>query len=260
MAWKKGYSQIIDGNVVMSEPFETYYPFELYSSGKGPCIYLDFISIDETNQKSIIDFCNKYGLLLLDQDFFHALNKIYSLPISFFTTALSEMRNVFILRMSLNSYKYFREGLLALESLNPIDIEIYQNFLNENNSLSELNKYDYFCYLARSTFIWVVNNHLKGVSPKLLLYDGKYHTDWHCENLITIMYTMLQLDLAGGAIHARCQNETCPRYFTVSSTNKKQKYCSPFCENAQSQRNHRKKVQQKKNAQKSIENNKKELK
>lgn len=67
MQWSKG-AAVIEGEVIKLFRAGTYNPFDCYyPDGQRKSLYLEFISLDETDEEAIKTFVSKYGLLGLER-------------------------------------------------------------------------------------------------------------------------------------------------------------------------------------------------
>ena len=63
---------------------------------------------------------------------------------------------------------------------------------------------------------------------------------WHIPNLITAIFFSVFYIKSEFEVYRKCGNPNCTKYFMVSTTNSRKKYCSPECANSMAQRMHRK--------------------
>ena len=94
----------------------------------------------------------------------------------------------------------------------------------------------------------IVDGHLQNIAPVLNCGGLKpsFKGTWKVPNLISAMYLMLYMDMVGGKVVRRCNNETCNHFF--SSNDKRKIYCSPECTSAQTQREYRRRKKTKDDA------------
>ena len=86
------------------------------------------------------------------------------------------------------------------------------------------------CYAISA--ILIINGIMDRIAqnPFILLWAG---IDWKMDSLVYHNFD--------ASIYKRCHRDNCWRFFEVSATNSKRKYCSPECQNADSQKRHRRK-------------------
>ena len=63
---------------------------------------------------------------------------------------------------------------------------------------------------------------------------------WDIPDLITAIFFSIFFIRSEFEVYRKCGNPNCTKYFMVSSTNSRKKYCSPECANSMAQRMHRK--------------------
>jgi hypothetical protein len=69
--------------------------------------------------------------------------------------------------------------------------------------------------------------------------DSSFKSSWKTTSLLSAMYTMLFMDLAGGKIIRKCRNETCNKYFPIYGNDERKIYCDATCKRSQVQREYR---------------------
>lgn len=93
--------------------------------------------------------------------------------------------------------------------------------------------------IAQATVKFELDEMLKGITPK---YDIQNKSpSWEIDSLVTALYFSIFYHNFDASIYKRCHRDNCWRFFEVSATNSKRKYCSPECQNADSQKRHRRK-------------------
>lgn len=63
---------------------------------------------------------------------------------------------------------------------------------------------------------------------------------WKIPDLMTALFFSIFYMRSDLEVYRKCENQNCTKYFLVSTTNSRKKYCSPGCANAMAQRMHRK--------------------
>lgn len=95
-------------------------------------------------------------------------------------------------------------------------------------------------HIAQLTVKFELDEMLKGVTPK---YDIQNQSPaWEIDNLVTALYFSIFYHNFNVSIFKKCHRDICWKYFEVSSTNSKKKYCSNECQNADAQKRHRRKM------------------
>ena len=97
-----------------------------------------------------------------------------------------------------------------------------------------------------------INKEIDYVSPMLTLnpsVDSKFQPRWNTKTLISVMYTMLYLDLVQGVTIKECQNITCGNFFEVYGHNDRKIYCDDNCAKSNASRQYRKREKKKKEVQ-----------
>lgn len=96
--------------------------------------------------------------------------------------------------------------------------------------------------IAQLTVKFELDEMLKGITPK---YDIQNKApSWEIDNLVSALYFSIFYYNFKVSVIKRCYWKNCWKYFEVSTTNSKKKYCSDACQNAAAQMRHRKKSKQ----------------
>lgn len=83
-----------------------------------------------------------------------------------------------------------------------------------------------------------IDYNLSEISPS---YNAQTMSpSWKIPNLMTALFFSIFYMKADLEVYRKCENQNCTKYFLVSTTNSRKKYCSPECANAMAQRMHRK--------------------
>jgi hypothetical protein len=137
--------------------------------------------------------------------------------------------------------------------------EIYELYLNDRGAEKELqNTIDFifhFFYdgekpeelsgemkeallsVAKNTLKEEIDSNVKGVSAA---YDAEKLTPrWEVDSLMTALYFSLYYMKPDVELMKLCENPRCGKYFKVSRSNGKQKYCCPECRRRAGQTRHR---------------------
>ncbi|MGN0605481.1 MAG: hypothetical protein ACI4JM_03055 [Oscillospiraceae bacterium] len=94
--------------------------------------------------------------------------------------------------------------------------------------------------IAQMTVKFELDEMLKGITPK---YDiQNMSPTWKIDNLVTALYFSIFYHNFNVSIFKKCYRENCWKYFEVSSTNSKKKYCCVECQNIDAQKRHRRKT------------------
>jgi hypothetical protein len=91
--------------------------------------------------------------------------------------------------------------------------------------------------VAKITVTEEINSHLDGIYPE---YDYSImEPRWRVESLISALYFSIFYMKPNVELTRICANPRCHKYFTVSRTSVKKKYCCPECANRDSQNRYR---------------------
>lgn len=98
-------------------------------------------------------------------------------------------------------------------------------------------------HIAHITIKFELDEMLKGITPK---YDIQNRApSWKINNLVTALYFSIFYHNFDASIYKPCHRDNCWRFFEVSATNSKRKYCCPECQNADAQKRHQRKKKNK---------------
>ena len=255
MKWYK-YPFEIDGNRIVikyDETSEHYYPFMVYSDNTKAPVYLQFVMLDTSNTKEISDFIKEYGPLGINRknetpiDYSKnpaeaALDSLvkgyYVESIDDFKKAKFDLSSFFVILFSSGDPKYFDAGL---ETMRIIDERRYEILANESKKRGKPISFSLFRGFAIGLIEDILNEKLKEIRPviKCDMNTGAFKASWNANNLLIAMYAMIYIDLTNGYKYRKCASETCKRFFTVTSTDNKSKFCDDSCKQAQIQREYR---------------------
>ena len=83
-----------------------------------------------------------------------------------------------------------------------------------------------------------IDYNLSAISPSYNIQTMS--PSWKIPDLMTALFFSIFYMKSDLEVYRKCENPNCTKYFLISTTNSRRKYCSPECANAMAQRMHRK--------------------
>lgn len=253
-----------------------FYPFDYYECQNEPSLYLQFISIDETNLKQISDFINRFGYIeeyTIDENdpVREKIRLLIDTAINMGKTEFDSEAQALILQLSRCSYNdllniplknKYQSYILQMRSIaklwksqnNDEIIEALTDMVNYGVQITppfclsnvlkldigkaafDENKYS----ILSMVFDWMLKN-----TNTVLKWDSvnkKFYSSWKCNDLLTVMYVMMFMDVTNNKVIRKCENDTCGKFFEVKGNYKDKIYCDNKCARAQAQREYRKRI------------------
>lgn len=207
-------------------------------------LFFNFVSIDTNDNNSIINFCNKNGLLGIGGKLLLKNNveiNTYKEKVSDFISEINKMRAVLDMKNALDegNFSAFKEKFLPF----------YEgNYKNENLlRFLKIMKFDLTSLDISSGYKLItilINNYLQySVAPQLQfdLSNSSFLGSWESTSLISAMYFEIFLEFSQNSKIRKCCNTTCKGYFKIIGNDLRKIYCCNDCAKLQGKRNERKK-------------------
>lgn len=253
-------------------PEEIYDPFEYYfKRDEGESLYLEFANLDPNNEKEMLYFVNRYGLLGLrhpspplswgtGSGWKRAVGALLKMPkaelVSDFRWEWLYLNVLLDLWRALQGREEQSLRRAYQACLKSLSISCEDGIMPSSKWIPLLagdTSWDPWAALsqpldallldARRVFVLMLNSRMQA-GPHLVLEEGTFSPRWATGTVLGAMYTMLYLDVTKGRWIRECQNETCGQTFATWRDNKI--YCNQFCARAQAQREYRKRLKEKK--------------
>lgn len=178
--------------------------------------------------------------------------------VSEFVKEIARMRVIIILLEAVNTKDKdsLKTGIDFLDEMNWVETEDeleWRPLPNEYKPIWEIRKEiadtEHLVYWALKSIRREINRQLINVNPILEKHgpflNEKFYGTWEANSLLSAMYVMLYMDLIGEKAIKKCQNKTCPEWFTIYGNDDRKIYCDSVCARQQAQREYRKRKKSK---------------
>lgn len=250
LKWQKKQCEIIGDKIVeVLSVFGEDYTKNVYRPFETSDIHLKFASINENDNKDIINFINNYGFLheKLDQSYkkitpeweylntfqkevrdFKSIVKIYELLKN---VSFSQLHNLVWKNPNFQSLKEEVDDFISRSYIDPTYMDKHKEEIIRIAIMSIIShKID--CAISNS-------------KPSLYPIDLKECTFalvWDTKDLLDTIYIMFMNDLTNSKKIRQCRNDTCSNFFQIYGNDERKEYCSTSCAKAQAQREYRKRI------------------
>lgn len=274
------YYDAVIGNFILSDDIISYKEKDCRTQRKIQIggtnrIFTEFISIDPTDTKRILEFYNCYGYLGMryhfgSSDFFTGDNQNTKIV---FGESLLEMQYHIELMKSIIWINYYANSCddfdILLKNYNCayefVERISSRHIDSDEILLTEVNRscFDYFLnkitieelkstlpidelqFECSNILIFVMNYFLSFTHPCI-----KSHIEctWNVTTLLAAMYFEIFLLLNEEKMIRKCANKTCSNYFEIVGNDTRKIYCSPHCAQLEAKRNQRKRDKEREGA------------
>jgi len=267
---------IIEDNVIKSIKTHTdnktekdiFIDWKTNSHLKNP-IFMEFISIDPSDDEQIIRFCNTYGLLgisetyaissVLEHKMLHFLpEEIDNENLNDFKNEIQKMKDVlelvdFITTINLDSFaenssrEMLYDRIVSLVN-NLMKYLSKRDTVNEkiekNTWVPEIEKsFFYLKEYASEAVLMQINRCVRNIFPQLNSDGHRNRTNfistWKAPTLLAAMYHELYLKISQNKKIRKCRNSTCSRYFEIIGNDLRKIYCDSDCAKLEAKRKER---------------------
>lgn len=221
--------------------------------------YMEFVSINISDDNEILKFYNKYGLLK------NEIGSSSTESIEIFKNEVLRMQAIIELKQAIDensnsnliqsagklikTYKQPEDLIYMIDGRFPVIVE-YQiqhllkridGLLSDNEiDIFEKNEYTIF-NLCGLLIDRVVNEYLETIQPNLVfnILDNVHRGEWRVKTLLSAMYFELFLRFSQNKKIRKCMNSTCRGYFEIVGNDTRKIYCNAYCASLEAKRKER---------------------